>query len=94
MRGTEAAEGAEHAPVGAGVVGQAHDDRGRGDLGEVAEEGGRTAGEVLGEVDDQVAHVVKLANWTDERRTTLAPHPPEPTPTVVEIGEDDETEED
>ena len=35
---------------------------------------------------DDVGNVVKLANWTDERRTTLAPHPPEPTPTVVEIG--------
>jgi hypothetical protein len=47
--------------------------------------------------DEQVGNVVKLANWTDERRTTLAPHPPEPTPTVVEIGtigEDDEAEED
>src|SRR5262245_7620538 len=39
--------------------------------------------------DSEVGNVVKLANWTDERRTTLAPHPPEPTPTVVEIGEDD-----
>ena len=48
--------------------------------------------------DDQVGNVVKLANWTDERRTTLAPHPPEPTPTVVEIGgmdcgDEDEAEE-
>jgi hypothetical protein len=47
--------------------------------------------------DGEVANVVKLANWTDERRTTLAPHPPEPTPTVVEIGGlnwDDEEETD
>jgi len=42
--------------------------------------------------------VVKLANWTDERRTTLAPHPPEPTEVVVELGaidgEEDGEEED
>lgn len=47
--------------------------------------------------DDHVGNVVKLANWTDERHTTLAPHPPEPTPTVVEIGAigwDEDTEED
>ena len=48
--------------------------------------------------DEQVGNVVKLANWTDERHTTLAPHPPEPTPLVVEIGTvgwdvEDETEE-
>jgi hypothetical protein len=44
--------------------------------------------------DDQVANVVKLANWTDDRRTTLAPHPPQPTPVVVELAaaEDDEEE--
>lgn len=44
--------------------------------------------------DDQRGNVVKLANWTDERRTTLAPHPPEPTPTVVEIGAMDYGDED
>jgi hypothetical protein len=45
--------------------------------------------------DDHVGSVVKLANWTDERRTTLAPHPPEPTEVVVELGAmDGEEEED
>jgi hypothetical protein len=36
--------------------------------------------------DDHLGSVVKLANWTDERRTTLAPHPPQPTEVVVELG--------
>ena len=27
--------------------------------------------------------VVKLASWSDTNRTSLAPHPPEPTGTVV-----------
>jgi len=48
--------------------------------------------------DDHLGSVVKLANWTDERRTTLAPHPPEPTEVVVELGaidgEEDGEEED
>jgi len=29
--------------------------------------------------------VVKLASWSDESRTSLAPHPPEPTNTVIEL---------
>ena len=29
--------------------------------------------------------VVKLASWSDESRTSLAPHPPEPTDVVVEL---------
>lgn len=29
--------------------------------------------------------VVKLASWSDESRTSLAPHAPEPTDTVVEL---------
>jgi hypothetical protein len=31
----------------------------------------------------QAGEVVKLASWSDERRTTLAPHEPEPTDQVV-----------
>jgi hypothetical protein len=29
--------------------------------------------------------VVKLASWSDESRTSLAPHPPEPTDVVIEL---------
>jgi len=29
--------------------------------------------------------VVKLASWSDESRTSLAPHPPEPTNVVIEL---------
>jgi hypothetical protein len=29
--------------------------------------------------------VVKLASWSDESRTSLAPHAPEPTDVVIEI---------
>jgi len=29
--------------------------------------------------------VVKLASWSDESRTSLAPHPPEPTNLVIEL---------
>jgi hypothetical protein len=36
----------------------------------------------------QTATVVKLASWADRERTTLAPHDPEPTDTVVELGRD------
>ncbi len=44
--------------------------------------------------DDHLGSVVKLANWTDDRRTTLAPHPPEPTEVVVELGAMDGEDED
>jgi hypothetical protein len=37
--------------------------------------------------DGHVGNVVNLANWTDEKRTMLAPHPPEPTNVVIELGE-------
>ena len=43
--------------------------------------------------DEHLGSIVKLANWTDDRRTTLAPHPPQPTPVVVDLeatGEIDE----
>jgi hypothetical protein len=33
--------------------------------------------------DGQRGVVVKLASWSDESRTSLAPHPPEPTEFVV-----------
>jgi hypothetical protein len=33
--------------------------------------------------------VVKLANWNDASRTSLAPHPPEPTDIVVLLGSED-----
>ena len=29
--------------------------------------------------------VVKLASWSDESRTSLAPHPPEPSNVVIEL---------
>ncbi|WP_225768262.1 hypothetical protein [Inquilinus sp. Marseille-Q2685] len=30
--------------------------------------------------------VIKLASWADAERTTLAPHEPEPTDVVIELG--------
>ena len=32
------------------------------------------------------AQVVNVASWTDESRTSLAPHEPEPTDVVIELG--------
>jgi len=32
------------------------------------------------------AQVVKLASWNDADRTSLAPHEPEPTEVVIELG--------
>ena len=37
--------------------------------------------------DEQVGNVVNLADWTDEKRTMLAPHPPQPTSVTIEIGD-------
>jgi hypothetical protein len=34
----------------------------------------------------QPAQVVNLANWADETLTKLAPHEPEPTDAVVDLG--------
>jgi hypothetical protein len=34
----------------------------------------------------QAGRVVNLAYWTDEKLTRLAPHEPEPTDAVVELG--------
>jgi hypothetical protein len=34
----------------------------------------------------QAARVVNLANWGDANLTSLAPHEPEPTDAIVEIG--------
>lgn len=34
----------------------------------------------------QAARVVNLANWGDANLTTLAPHEPEPTDAIVELG--------
>lgn len=34
----------------------------------------------------QAAKLVKLANWKDTTRTSLAPHPPQPTDVVVMLG--------
>lgn len=36
--------------------------------------------------DSEKGNVVKLATWTDAKRTKLEPHEPEPTSIVVEIG--------
>jgi hypothetical protein len=38
--------------------------------------------------DGHVGNVINLATWTDEKRTMLAPHAPEPTPVVIELGEE------
>src|SRR5262245_36119661 len=34
----------------------------------------------------QAGRVVNLANWSDEQLTRLAPHEPEPTDAIVELG--------
>jgi hypothetical protein len=34
----------------------------------------------------QAARVVNLANWSDAKRSSLAPHEPEPTDAIVELG--------
>ncbi|MFL5003264.1 MAG: hypothetical protein ACJ8DY_23030 [Xanthobacteraceae bacterium] len=34
----------------------------------------------------QAGRVVNLANWSDENLTKLAPHEPEPTDAIVELG--------
>jgi hypothetical protein len=34
----------------------------------------------------QTGKVVKLAGWSDDKRTSLAPHEPEPTHVVVMLG--------
>ena len=34
----------------------------------------------------QAARVVNLANWGDANLTSLAPHEPEPTDAIIEIG--------
>jgi len=41
--------------------------------------------EPTGETDSgkQQGVVVKLASWSDAKRTSLAPHPPEPTDVIV-----------
>ena len=36
--------------------------------------------------DTQAARVVNLANWSDPNLTSLAPHEPEPTEAIVELG--------
>jgi len=36
--------------------------------------------------DRQVGNIVKLATWSDESHTTLAPTGPEPTPVAVRLG--------
>jgi hypothetical protein len=39
--------------------------------------------------DVQEASVVKLARWSDESRTNLSPHEPEPTDTVIMLAADE-----
>jgi hypothetical protein len=34
----------------------------------------------------QSGRIINLANWSDEKLTKLAPHEPEPTDAVVELG--------
>jgi hypothetical protein len=45
--------------------------------------------EPTGETHEEGPHeakIVNLANWTDANLTSLAPHDPEPTGTVIELG--------
>jgi hypothetical protein len=34
----------------------------------------------------QTVRVVNIANWSDAKRTSLAPHEPEPTDAIIELG--------
>ena len=36
--------------------------------------------------ETQAARVMNLANWSDANRTGLAPHEPEPTGAIIELG--------
>ena len=36
--------------------------------------------------ETQAASVVNLANWSDANLTSLAPHEPEPTGAIIELG--------
>ena len=36
--------------------------------------------------ETQAARVVNLANWSDANHTSLAPHEPEPTGAIIELG--------
>ena len=38
------------------------------------------------QAETQAARVVNLANWSDANRTNLAPHEPEPTGAIIELG--------
>ena len=38
------------------------------------------------EAGTQAARIVNLANWSDANLTSLAPHEPEPTEAVVDLG--------
>jgi hypothetical protein len=42
--------------------------------------------EPAGETGVQAARVVNLATWSDADLTRLAPHPPEPTDAIVDLG--------
>jgi len=38
------------------------------------------------QAETQAARVVNVANWSDENLTSLAPHEPEPTGAIIELG--------
>jgi len=40
-------------------------------------------------LDDHVGNLVSVANWTNEKRTMLEPHDPEPTAVMVDLGSGD-----
>jgi hypothetical protein len=35
---------------------------------------------------DRMLRVVNIANWSDANHTSLAPHEPEPTDAIIEVG--------
>ncbi|HTO85324.1 MAG TPA: hypothetical protein VMQ73_24100 [Methylomirabilota bacterium] len=37
-------------------------------------------------LDEHVGNLVSVASWTNEKRTMLEPHDPEPTAVMVELG--------
>src|SRR5262249_24394675 len=37
-------------------------------------------------LDEHIGNLVSLASWTNEKRTMLEPHDPEPTAVMVELG--------
>lgn len=42
------------------------------------------------EAEAQAGRVMKVASWSDAKRTSLTPHPAEPTDVVIDFASDDQ----